>query len=171
MIDITEELAKRRIKAKEELEKKSLRLPRRPTYDLPRLPSGSRQTITDLGDDALMELMARFSRYQDYVQGQLAQAEIDESSAESILEVAKARFLSATWTGATSERIAIAKAEATLDEDVREADEALAGCKAKRKMLGVLYDSTTRSHMVLSRELTRRVGREPTDRRGDRFRP
>jgi len=147
--------------------KKGLSLPSQPEFVLPKL----RTDLTSISDDQLMRLMARLVRYQDFLHGQLVEFEIDETSAETMLEVAKARYLAAAWTGSSADRVAVAKANALADPDVRSYQDAYETCRAKRKLWGVLMESLARDAGVVSRELTRRLGRESTERRVDRYNP
>ena len=163
-VDLGKQLAQQRIKAKAALAKKGLELPSKPAYALPKL----RSDLTDLDDHAIMQYLARFTRFQDHLAGELALAEIDESAAVNILEIAKARHMAGNWTGPSSDRVAISKENATLDEDVQAAEQQVEACKAKRKMYGVLVESLARDAGVVSRELSRRIGNQPTERRLNR---
>lgn len=167
-VDVTAQLSARREKAEAALERKRLQLPRRPRdYDLPKLPN----RLTDMGDEELMELFVHFVRYQDYLAGQLALVEIDEHTAENILEVVKAKHLIVGWTGESNSRVAVAKAQATLDPAVIEAQEVFETSKAKRKLFNVMVESLARDASVISREVTRRVGSHDQGGRVDRWRP
>lgn len=112
-----------------------------------------------------MRFLAKFTRFQDHLAGELVCAEIDESAATNFLEIARARHMAGNWTGPSSDRVAISKANATLDEDVQEAEQAVEAAKAKRKMYGVLVESLARDAAVVSRELSRRIGGQPIERR------
>ena len=118
-----------------------------------------------------MNLLVQFTRYQDHLAGQLVEVEIDEHSAESMLEVYKARHLAKGWGGSATDRVAIQKAQAVMDPEVRKFDDTLAQYKARRKLLGILVDSLQRDASVVSREISRRIGREGHERRVDRFTP
>ena len=104
-----------------------------------------------------MELLVKMTRYQDHLAGQLIEAEIDESSASTLLELAKAKHLAGQWTGASSDRVAVQKAQALMDREVQEANGAYEQARAKRKLYSVLVESTARDAAVVSRELTRRT--------------
>jgi hypothetical protein len=118
-----------------------------------------------------MDLFVRFVRYQDFIAGELVLYEIDESHTETLVEVAKAKHLAKGWTGASTDRVAVAKAEATLDPDVRKYDDALTKIKARRKMYGVLVDQLARDAGVVSREITRRSSGGNMEGRAGRFTP
>jgi len=166
-VNLTERLAERREAVKKELRKEGLELPPRPGFALPRLPLA----LTDLDDHRLMRLLAAFTRYQDHLSGQLVEAEIDERAAENVLEVTKARHLVRGWTGASGDRVTVQKAEALLDEAVQERSAAYEVIHARRKLLSILVESLARDAAVVSRELTRRVGRSDHERRLDRWSP
>lgn len=165
-VNLTQQISEKRLAAKEALRKKDLHLPLRPRYDVPRLPLG----LTDLPDDELMKLLVKFTRYQNYVAGQLVEAEIDESSIESLLDLAKANRLVNSWSKST-DSVNVAKAEALTDREVVRLSDRLQQCKANRRVLSVLAESLSREGSAASRELSRRIGREPSERRsGHRFR-
>lgn len=165
-VDLGRKIAQQHLQVKAMLAKKGLELPTRPAaYGLPKLPTN----LTDQDDSKIMRLLAQFTRYQDHLAGLLALAEIDETAAANLLEIAKARHMAGNWTGPSSDRVAISKANATLDKGVQECEQALEQCRAKRKVYGVLVESLARSAAVVSRELSRRIGNQPTERRNSRF--
>ena len=102
-------------------------------------------------------MLVAMTRYQDHLAGQLVEAEIDESSASTLLELAKAKHLAGQWTGASGDRVAVQKAQALLDKEVQECISAYERARATRKLFGVLVESTARDAAVVSRELTRRT--------------
>ena len=165
-VNVTEEIAKTRARALGQLQREGLDLPERPEFELPRVPTG----ITSMSDRSLMQLFVRLTRYQDHIAGELALAEINEHTTQTLLDIAKARNLAKNWEG-TSDRVAVAKAEATLDPEVMKLESTLLQRNARRKLFGVLAESTARDAGVVSRELSRRIGREPGERRADRMTP
>ena len=162
-VDLTIEVAKRRLEVKAELRKKDMHLPRRPGYEVPKLTP----SLTDLSAEDVMDLLVRFTRYIDYVSGQLVEVEIDEGVAETVVEMAKARHLVKTWTGASGDRVAVQKAEALTDPLVIEHSELHGSLKARRKLLVVMFESLQRDANVVSREITRRGGGATINRRVD----
>jgi hypothetical protein len=118
-----------------------------------------------------MNLLTKFTAYQSHLSGQLAEAEIDEHAAESMLEVEKARHLAKGWTGESTSRVAVQKANATMDPKIRQLSDELDVIKARRKLLGIMVDTQSRGASVVSREISRRIGREGHERRVDRFNP
>lgn len=143
-------------------------LPARPGYEIPRLPL----KITELNDDKLMGLFVALTRWTDYLAGAVAEAEIDERSAEAILTKAQALVLLRDWGGGRDERVTMAKAQRDIDPEVEKRQALYDTAHAKRKMMAVLFTSTERDSAAVSRELTRRVGRrEDHDRRASRWQP
>lgn len=138
-------------------------LPEKPKYEMPRLP----RRITEETDDALMELFVGLTRWTDHYAGEAAKAEVEERSAESGLKKAEAvAFLAA---GSNSYK---ARAERDLNPDVCEWRDSVDLAHAKRKLIGVMRDAAERDAALVSRELTRRLGRQDNhERRTDRWRP
>lgn len=164
-VDVTEQIAQKREEIRATVEKDGLDLPEKPEFTLPKLPTN----LTDLSDDRLMRLMAKFARFQDYVDGQLKAVEIDEALAESRLEYQRAKYLVRTWEGNSSDKVTIAKAQAAVDPVVQKVADIHQTLRYKRKFMNVMADSLARDAAVLSRELSRRIGRDPVERRVDRY--
>lgn len=143
------------IAAKTKLAEAELSLPEQPQYKIPPLP----HRLTDLGDGELMNLFVQFTRYTDFLGGQFALAEISEAEAEAGMEITKAKGQILAWSGAAGEKVTIAQAEAKTSEVYIEAQEIHQQRKAYRKLIGVLYGNAERDASVVSRELTRRIGR------------
>jgi len=167
MPDVTTELAKRRLHAKAQLKKSELAFPKRPSYDTPVLP----ERLTQLGDETIMRLLVRFTRYQDYATGLLVEAEIDERAAENLLDLVRAKRQIAAWGGSSTDRVTIAKAEAVVDPEVQSYTDALEMIRARRKLYGVIVEAMSRGAATVSREVTRRCARENVERRTDRMSP
>jgi hypothetical protein len=125
--------------------------------------------LTDKGDKTIMNLLVKFNRYQDHIAGLLVQSEIEEQSAVTALEMAKARHLAAAWTGSSGDRVAIQKANATIDPAVERVEKAHTKLKARRKLYAVMVESLARDAAVVSREVTRRTGGRDISARADRF--
>lgn len=119
-----------------------------------------------------MGLFVALTRWTDYLAAAVAEAEIEERAAEAVLNKAQALVLLRDWGGGRDERVTLAKAQRDIDPEVERRQEAYDAAHAKRKMIAVLYSSTERDAAVVSRELTRRVGRrEDHDRRVHRWTP
>lgn len=164
------ELAQTAADAQARLEEEELDLPPRPRYrddsGIPHLPTN----LAELDDDALMELFVKLTRWTDYLSGQVALAEIEERSTESVVTTAEATVMLRDWTGDKEDRVTIARAQRDMDPEVIEWRQKYAEAHAYKKLLLVRYQSAERDAAVVSRELTRRVGRrESNERRADRW--
>lgn len=149
-------------KAAGALEDRELFLPTRPQGNVPALPDDP----TELHDSALMSLFSSLTEWVGYMGTQLAAAEVDERSSSDALEQHKA--LSAV-RNASEKTVTAAKARAYEDPAFVEAQEAYRERHAYRKLLEGLYKATEAKSTLLSRELTRRVGREPREGRAGRW--
>ena len=170
--DVTLTMAAETLEAKAELEKAGYKLPGRPTFDLPTLP----RKIGDLSDDELMELFTAQTRWSDHIGGLLALQEVDERFADSAYDWVWAQVLSECVAGVAGRRgsessVTVAKAEATQHPNVKMARDKKDMIYARRKVFQVMNDNLERDNFAVSRELTRRLGREPRQRRADRWNP
>lgn len=143
-------------------------MPARPVFDIPKLPI----RLSDRTDDQLMQLFVALTRWTDHLAGRVAEAEVDERAAEAVLNKAQSLVLLSNWSGARDERVTMSKAQRDVDPEVEKRQAEFDNRHAFRKMLSVLYSSTERDAAVVSRELTRRVGRrEDHERRVHRWQP
>src|SRR5580765_692949 len=142
-------------------------LPARPGDDVPQIPLD----ITDLNDEELMNLFARYSAWASFIAVRVAQAEIAEANATTELKVSEAQAMVDNWTGAKDDRVTITRAERDLDPTVRAQQDRYDTARAHRKMLATLADNMERASALVSRELTRRLGRDQVDRRIARWTP
>ena len=116
-----------------------------------------------------MNLFARYSAWANYIAVLLAEAEIGEANAATEWRVSQAEALVASWGGTKEERVTVAKAERELDPEVRAQEERYNNSRAHRKMLSTLADNMDRASALVSRELTRRLGRDQVERRLNRW--
>jgi hypothetical protein len=149
-------------RATKRLEREDLYLPPKPEGDVPALP----EDPTELADGELMSLFARMTSWVEYTGARLAAAEVDEKSCVDTLEAHKA--LSAV-RNSNQKTVTAAKAKAYEDPEYVAAQEAKTAAYAYRKMLQAVYDSADRKNTLLSRELTRRVGRGDREARAGRM--
>jgi hypothetical protein len=91
---------------------------------------------------------------------------VDEKSCADTLEAHKA--LSAVRNNG-EKTVTAAKAKAYEDPEYVAAQDAKTTAYAYRKMLQAVYDSADRKNTLLSRELTRRVGRGDREARAGRM--
>lgn len=121
--------------------------------------------ITEVSDTLLMEHFSKQLAWQNFFATQVARAEIEEAEAEAHLKTQEAVVM------LTGKKVTEARAERDVDENVLAARDEYLVSKAKRKMLQVAMENRERCANLISRELTRRVGREGNQRRNDRWNP
>lgn len=142
-------------------------LPQRPDEGVPEIPLD----ISDINDTTLMNLFARYVAWQNFIALRLTEAEIAEANVATELRVGEAEALVSNWTGAKEDRVTIARAERTIDPEVRSLQDRYDTARAHRKMLDTLASNMERAAALVSREITRRVGREPLERRVNKWTP
>lgn len=149
----------------ESLERMTLRP--RPTFEVPTVPL----RVAELSDVDLMKLFVALTRWTDYFATLLAQAEVEERSANYILDKAKALgLMKAMSSGGRDERVTVAKAEVASDPEIVQYETVAENAYAKRKFTLVHFEAAERDAALVSRELTRRVGKkESNERRADRW--
>lgn len=142
-----------------------LTLPIRPEDAVPRLP----RDITERTDAQLMQLLSEYTQHASYVGVVVAQAEIDETEAFNNMETFGAQVMVKNWGGTSADRVTLAKAARETDPEYLKLRAEHSRAKAYRKMVGRLYDNIDGEKFTVSRELTRRIGREPAERRDRRW--
>lgn len=163
--DLGVRLAEESLRAKAQLEIEGLHLAPKPKFSVPDVPT----RITEMDDKALMNLFVRHTRWRGFLSGQQALAEVDERFAEDHLKVLEAKALIRDWGGSKEDRVAVARAERMNDPEVQDAMERVQGAYARRKLVQAMADASDKNVSLISRELTRRVGMEPTERRDRRW--
>jgi hypothetical protein len=135
----------------------------RPDSPIPEVPFD----ITVVHDTDLMEAFSEQIAWQNHLAVKVAQADIEEAEAEASLKTQEALvMLNSHDDKVTQQRLA-----RDADEEVRKARDHLRVAKARRKLLQVMMENRERAANLISRELTRRVGREGPQRRNDRWTP
>lgn len=124
-----------------------------------------------MSDDKLMELFASYTAWVNFAATELAGAELSEAKLESHLHWIQATKMVSSWGDNPKNLVTVAKAERDIDPDVIKASDELVVAKAQRKMTGVIYENCERCVFLISRELTRRIGRDGSDKRVGRYRP
>jgi hypothetical protein len=116
-----------------------------------------------------MQLFSEYVAWQNYAATELATAEVEEERAEAAVRRLTAEGLVLNM----DPKAKVTEVRAAIDNspEMQTAKDRVLDTYAKRKMTAVIYANCERVVNLLSRELTRRVGREPTDRRNDRWRP
>lgn len=117
-----------------------------------------------------MNIFVRLTRWADYISGQFAVAEVQERMAEGAFKQLRAEKLIVHRPG-PKDSVTVAEAERDSEPEVVQAQQDLDVAYAKRKMLGVMLTNCERNGALVSRELTRRLGRNDREARADRWRP
>lgn len=117
-----------------------------------------------------MRLFGKYVAWQNYAATELAGAEVAEAEAEGAVKYEEAAHMVTNWTNA-KEKVTVARAEMALAPKVMAARKVAAQAYALRKMTAVVYSNCERCAQLTSREVSRRIGREPTERRMSRFGP
>lgn len=120
--------------------------------EIPVLP----HDVTELGDEELMLLYSKFTQYYDLLCTQVACAQIDERDAEKRIAMEEAKAMLAT-PSTKAERVAILKAQATVDPEIVKLTEAHMALYNYRKLVEMMAGNAERDTQLLSRELTRRT--------------
>lgn len=128
---------------------------------MPRVPDD----ITELADRELIGMMTLLTRWAEHLGVQLAMAEVDERWAEAAMEKSKALALLDGSAKDVTQRKAKAYESDQFLEDEAKYHEAM----AYRKLVSVLFTNAERWSSLLSREITRRVNRDPRERRTERY--
>lgn len=136
-------------------------MPGRPGSSVPQIPLN----LTDLHDKRIMEIFAKYVAWNNYLDVQRVTWEIEEATAETELKLLEAVSLASGWEGPKESRITVLRAERDMDPEIVAARSRFDHAKARRKMLAVLCANMERGAALLSRELTRRVGRAPVEGR------
>lgn len=159
--NLTVRLGESSLAAHEELMKHGLgTAPKRPDGEPPELP----EELTELRDRELMSLFSDLNRWSAHLGYQLSAAQVDERYAG--LRVEKLTALAQIRNKGGS--VSAMKAGAMADEDLVAAKEEEQKAFAYRKLVEALYNAVDGKSFVVSRELTRRIGRADRDRRQDR---
>lgn len=118
-----------------------------------------------VSDADLMDLFAKQTAWQNYLASEMVQADLEETEAEADVKTAEAMVM------LNGGKLNDARLKRDTDEDVAKLRKEYRIARAKRKMLQVAMENRERCINLISRELTRRVGREGPQRRMDRLSP
>jgi hypothetical protein len=140
-------------------------LPERPDDEIPDLPIQP----DALSDTDLMETYSRFVAWADYAHAELVKAELDEEEAQFKLSSIEAIVMSELPT-AKGERVTAMKAKRDADDRVQQAMLDHHQARVYRKLVQTVYDRCERDSNFMSRELSRRIAKNPRDR-SQRFSP
>lgn len=135
-------------------------VPPRPSQEPPVMPD----ELTDLTDSELMKLMTAVNKWANHLGYQLSRAQVAEKFAAQLVEKLSA-FQQIKNKGGS---VTAMKASVWDDEHYADARQKEHDAYAHRKLVEALYNAVDRDSFVLSRELTRRIGRNDRDRRQNR---
>ena len=140
-------------KVLESLNSLGVTLAAKPDFPIPTLP----RDITELDDEALMDLFVQFNQWNNHLSDARAIAVINERDADRSLETAEAEAMLASWAGSSKDRVAVSKASRAADPKVIELKEDVDTKYAFRKLIETRAEDVERDSQVVSRELTRRT--------------
>lgn len=152
-------------RAKDRAMKQGMKIPTRPRGEFPELQEDDE--YGEWSDHEVIKEMQTFTRWTDYLTVQLALAEITEATADRISR--RVRDVAMLQVDAPKGQVLMAKADAGLSAEVVEAEEEAAQAKAYRKLVAGLCENVERDAALLSRELSRRIGRAGPERRDGRW--
>ncbi len=148
--------------------KQKFDLPARPPMEIPTIPD----LLDELSDSRLMALYNEFMAWVSYAKAEYVQAEIAEERAENDMRVTESLTLIGQWNDKTKgDTVTLAKAKRDVDTSVINARNAYSESRAYRKLVESVFERCERGAQVLSRELSRRIGLAPQERRNARFNP
>ena len=125
----------------------------KPDFPIPDLP----RDISELDDEALMDLFVQFTGWSDYLSGARAIAVINEREAERVVDNNEATEFLNQWKGGSADRIAVVKAKIASNPEIADLKHDFDTKYAFRKILETRADDVERNSQVVSRELTRRT--------------
>jgi len=143
-------------------------LPDRPVQEIPIIP----ENLDELSDNRLMSLYNEFMAWVSYAKSDYVQAEIAEDRTAHNLKITEARTMIDQWSEKTKgDTVTLAKARRDIDPDVVAMQEAHLQARAYRKLVESVFERCERGAQVLSRELSRRIGLAPKERRQAQYLP
>lgn len=138
-------------KAIEKLKSQGLSINETYGYDAPNLP----QDVTELDDQSIMELYAKYVAYLEFINLQAWCAQVDTSEAEKNLSLKRARKkLELKGSG---KAVAMLDAEIEVDEEYRAAFDKHQELANYHGLLNIISDRLSKDISFINREITRRV--------------
>jgi hypothetical protein len=113
----------------------------------------------------LIQLLVRLTRWADFSGGQLALAEVDETYAEAFID----RLKAFGYVRGSGDKVTVARAEMQVEDDYQAAVQVKLEAYARRKLLQARHAAFERDAAVVSRELSRRIERDPSVRKTSRL--
>ena len=137
-----------------------------PRYDVPEIPDD----VTIISDERLMQIFFRFVAWQNFAATEFAAAEVEEERTDRNVKFLEAQHMVLNWQSA-KDKVTVARAQMAMDPEIEKAKNEQMAAYAQRKMRQVVYENCVASAAAVSRELTRRLGREAVERRTARWGP
>ena len=116
-----------------------------------------------------MQLFSEFVQWQNYAATELAGYEVAEDRAEATVRRLEAEGFVLNIGGST--KVTETRAAINADPKMERARQDVLNAYAKRKMTQVIFTNCERTAALISRELSRRIGRDPIERRQARWSP
>ena len=116
-----------------------------------------------------MQLFSEFVQWQNYAATELAQYEVAEEQAEAAVRRLSAEGFVLNVGG--SSKVTETRAAIDASPEMERARQNVLNVYAKRKMTQVIFTNCERTAALISRELSRRIGRDPLERRQMRWNP
>lgn len=160
--DLGLQMGLKALEAKRKLALANIDMPERPEYAVPDLP----EDLTEQSDRDLIELFRQLTEWLNYMGTQVAAAEVDEHYAEGVVDKYKALV---TLGNKSEKTVSVMKAAQYEDVDFLEATEEFTRAYSFRKLAQAAYQNADRKSFLVSRELTRRVGRNDRDNRSAKW--
>lgn len=113
--------------------------------------------LTLLDSEELSRLFSQLTAWTNYVATQLAAAQIDERSAEKLLETETAKLMVLSKSSTVKVPVASLKADVAKQPEIIKLADDLEVLYAYRKMVEVMFFNLERDSALISRELTRRA--------------
>lgn len=142
----------------------SVSLGAQPEFEIPDVP----RDVTVISDRKLMTLFSEYVSWQNYAATRLAECEVEEERAQAAVRYEEAIAMS--MAPATA-KVTVTRANMATSKTMQTARERALEAYASRKLTQVVYANCERVVALISRELTRRVGREGPERRMNRWQP
>lgn len=147
--------------AQDRVEVWGLKTAEKPSTEIPHLPDD----VTEVDDSTLMSMLRDVTQWLNYLEVRLGVTSTEAETAEKHYRRVEAVYV----TRSNESQVTKAKMEASLESEVLDAQDDYDVKNATRRMVRVIYDNLARDANYLSREITRRVGREPLDRRTHKY--